>query len=46
MLKMLLHHTPQRCSGVVLYKRDGSNVYGTVDPTGITHLLRPVLAVR
>ena len=40
MLTMLLDHTREQGSSVVVYKRDRSNVYGTVDPAGVAHLLQ------
>ena len=40
MLTMLLDHTREQSGRVVLYKRDRSNVYGTVDLAGVAHLLR------
>ena len=40
MLTMLLDHTREQGSRVVLYKRDHSNAYGTVDLVGVAHLLR------
>ena len=40
MLTMLLDHTREQGSGVVLYKRDCSNAYGTVDLAGVAHLMQ------
>ena len=40
MLTMLLDHTCEEHSNVVLYKRVRSNVYGTVVLYGVVHLLQ------
>ena len=37
---MLLDHTREQGSNVVLYKRDRNNAYGTVDLAGVVHLLQ------
>ena len=40
MLTMLLDHTREQGSSVVLYRRDRKNAYGTVDLAGVAHLLQ------
>ena len=42
MLTMLLDHTREQSSNMVVYKRDGNNTYGTVDLARVAHLRQEV----
>ena len=42
MMTMPTDHTKERISNVIPYKREHSNAHGTVDLTGVAHLLMDV----